>query len=216
MLQWLQRPLPPSSPYRGCRVPVVALRPHITACIAYLRISGPILGAILVKVLFFGMVSARAAELGSASAAAHQILFSLALFFAVFGDTVCQAAQAFLPSLVGVPDCAWRLAQALMLCGVLIATFNGVAAAAAATIGLPLFTGSAAVATAVWAVLPLFVAQLMLHCCSMCTEGILLAARDSSFLFWAYVVVFGLLKVRICRISLCGCLLCKIELSRAW
>lgn len=271
MLRWLRRPLPYGTPHAGTAVPVTALRPRATVAAAYVRIAGPILGAILVKVLLFGMVAARAAELGAAPAAAHHILNSLALLAAVFGDTVCQAAQvralfaarlytsmdlvlraqgleirlssdcicsrrrcrssqsvpghparptdvecartrisqaqpghigdllppalqAFMPARIGEPAAAWRLARALMAAGVAIAVINAAAGAVAGSFGLVIFTASAPVKAAVGGVLPLFVITLMLHCCSMATEGVLLAAREGAFLCVAYVVAFAIVR----------------------
>ena len=84
-----------------------------------------------------------------------------------------------------------------MLCGALIACFNALFGTLAATYGLPLFTASTAVRDAVVPVLPLFTAQMLLHCCSMCTEGLLLAARESAFLCVSYVAILGAVRVRI-------------------
>jgi hypothetical protein len=64
------------------------------------------------------------------------------MFFGTFGDTTCQAAQAFLPPRVGSPAPAWRLAKALMLCSLLIAAFNTLFGTLAAKFALPLFSGS--------------------------------------------------------------------------
>jgi hypothetical protein len=127
----------------------------------------------------------------------------LALFFGTFGDTVCQAAQAFLPPSIGSPERSWRLARALMLCGTLIACFNAVAGTLVVAYGLPLFTSSAMVQHASMTVLPLFSTMMLLHCCSMSTEGILLATRESAFLCASYAAVFCGLKVRLltCGIS---------------
>jgi hypothetical protein len=129
----------------------------------------------------------------------------LALFFGTFGDTVCQAAQAFLPPFIGRPSEAWRLAKSLMICGALIAAFNSTAGTLVVTYGINIFSSSAAVAAAVLEVAPLFTAQMALHCCSMGTEGILLAARQSGFLCCTYIAIFGGLKVCIQCSVLCWC-----------
>lgn len=44
--------------------------------VTFLRIGGPILGVIFVKVLVYGQIAARASEISQTTAAAHQILFS--------------------------------------------------------------------------------------------------------------------------------------------
>ena len=244
MLRAVRRPLPAASAYAGVRVPWRAVVPKLQAALAFLKVAGPVLGVIVVKVLLFGMISAAAAGVSATVAAGHQILFStalqplprvsvaelgmievppnalligqalkrahsatplaharsraragLALFFGTFGDTVCQAAQSFLPPFIGSPPAAWRLAKSLMLCGALIAAFNGVFGSLAVAYGVRLFSGSAAVAEAIGGAAPLFTAQVVLHCCSMGTEGILLAARESAFLCASYVAILAGLKV---------------------
>ena len=135
---------------------------------------------------------------------------AMAMFFGTFGDTVCQAAQAFLPPRIGTPARAWQLARGIFLCGVLIAVFNSIFGTLAAAYALPLFTASAAVQQAVWSALPLFSVQMLLHCCSMGTEGILLAARESAFLFMSYAAILGVVRVRPCTQSIA----CKFLKSR--
>lgn len=118
------------------------------------------------------------------------------MFFGVFGDTVCHAAQAFLPPKIGNPRAAWAFAKAIFACGAIIGTFNVFASSAFAFYTVPLFTGSAAVQAAVRAALPLFAVHILLHCCSMGTEGVLLAARDGWFLLGTYLLSFAVIQVR--------------------
>ena len=118
------------------------------------------------------------------------------MFFGVFGDTVCHAAQAFLPPKIGTPQAAWAFSKAIFACGAIIGTVNVFASSAFAFYTVPLFTGSVAVQAAVRAAVPMFAVHILLHCCSMGTEGILLAARDGWFLLASYIFAFGFLRVR--------------------
>eukprot|EP00892_Ulva_mutabilis_P003739 jgi/Ulvmu1/1737/UM117_0014.1 len=194
MLYFIRRPLPPQSTYGGQAVPVQATVPHPATAATFLSIAGPVLGVIVLKVLFFGTIAARAAEAGSVIAAGHQIIFSIAMFFGVFGDTVCHAAQAFLPPKIGTPQAAWAFSKAIFACGAIIGVVNVFASTAFAFFAVPLFTSSAAVQAAVRGALPLFACHILLHCCSMGTEGILLAARDAWFLLASYTFAFSVLR----------------------
>lgn len=99
-------------------------------------------------------------------------------------------------TLAGDPPAAHSLAQALMLCGLLVAIFNSAAGTLVTTVGLAAFTNSPLVAAAASGVAPLFVASVALHCCSMGTEGILLAGRDALFLLISYVANLAAVHVR--------------------
>lgn len=205
MLWRIRQPIPSgASPYAGLQVPICAAAPRAQTVLAFMRIAGPVFGVILLKVVVFGMIAARASALSVTAAASHQVLFSLALFFGVFGDTVCQAAQAFVPPIIGSPDKARRLVQSLMLCGVLVALFNGAFGLLLALFGAPLFTSSATVAATMAKVCPLFCAAVMLHCCSMGTEGVLLASRDGLFLVGSYTVNMAIIKVALDAVSSMG------------
>ena len=46
-----------------------------------------------------------ATSINPVSAAAHHVMLSVFLFFATMGDSVSQAAQSFLPAVVGLPAC---------------------------------------------------------------------------------------------------------------
>lgn len=76
MLRAIRRPLPASSAYAGITVPLRAVVPKLQAALSFLKVAGPVLGVIVVKVLLFGMISAAAAGTSATVAAGHQILFS--------------------------------------------------------------------------------------------------------------------------------------------
>lgn len=113
-----------------------------------------------------------------------------------FGDTIGSVAQAFLPPSIGTPSQAWRIAKALFLCGLVIAVINSAFGAAILSFAMPLFTSSSAVLEQIASVAPLFILALSLHCCSMSTEGILLAGRESAFLCFSYIGIYFALTVR--------------------
>ena len=79
MLYFIRRPLPQRSTYGGQQVPVRAAVPHPSTAATFLSIAGPVLGVVVLKVLLFGMVAARAAEAGAVISAGHQIIFSALL-----------------------------------------------------------------------------------------------------------------------------------------
>jgi Na+-driven multidrug efflux pump len=118
------------------------------------------------------------------------------MLLGIFGETVCQAAQAFLPPRIGAPRAAWRLMRALAACATLIGVANATLGVALARATLPLFTSSAAVAAEAAAAMPLLSAQALLHAVSMGTEGVLLAARDTWFLVASYCAALAMLHVR--------------------
>lgn len=119
-----------------------------------------------------------------------------AMLFGIFGETICNAAQAFLPPLIGSPTAAWGLIRALSVCALVIGLFNATVGAGIAWATLPLFTTSSEVVAVVTSALPLLSLQGLLHAVSMGTEGVLLAARDGWFLLASYGLAFVALNVR--------------------
>jgi Na+-driven multidrug efflux pump len=103
----------------------------------------------------------------------------------VLGDAVSQAAQSFMPGVLGRPAAARRVARSLMALGAAVGVFNCAAVAAAALLGHGAFTSSAAVVAGMRAVVPVACVSLLLHNASMATEGMLLAGGDLPFLLRA-------------------------------
>lgn len=61
-------------------------------------------------------------------AGAHHVMLSVCMFFFCVGDAVSQAAQSFLPSVIGRPAAAQRLGRQLMTTGVFVGIVNCAAA----------------------------------------------------------------------------------------
>lgn len=76
MLHFIRRPMPATSAYGGSRVPVAAVLPNPATIGTFLAIAGPVLGVVVLKVVLFGMIAARAAQAGAVVSAGHQIIFS--------------------------------------------------------------------------------------------------------------------------------------------
>jgi Na+-driven multidrug efflux pump len=103
----------------------------------------------------------------------------------VLGDAVSQAAQSFMPGVLGRPAAARRVAASLMTLGAAVGVFNCAAAAAAALLCHAAFTSNTAVVAGMQDLVPVMCASLLLHNASMATEGMLLAGRDLAFLLRA-------------------------------
>jgi hypothetical protein len=75
LLHRIRQKLPEGSRYAGVRVPIVPTVPHAASARAFVALAGPILGVLTLKVLLYGLISARAAGISTAAAAGHRILF---------------------------------------------------------------------------------------------------------------------------------------------
>lgn len=62
-------------------------------------------------------LSSYSSSLGATQSGANHIAMSIFGWFAVFGDVVSQAAQAFLPASVGIPKQAQALSKRLFAAG---------------------------------------------------------------------------------------------------
>ena len=147
--------------------------------------AGPVVALLATKVALYSACAARAAPAGGGApgAAAHHVAVSAFLFFACAGDAVCAGAQSFLPPAIGSPRRAAAVGRGLLKAGVAAGVANaalaGVALSAAALPGA--FTTCEATRAVLASVAPVAAATLGLHCASMATEGMLLAARDLRF-----------------------------------
>ena len=68
-----------------------------TNTVAYFKDIGPVLIAIICHTISLAVISFFAARLTTISLAAHQVLLRIFFFFAIFGDTLSQAALTFVP-----------------------------------------------------------------------------------------------------------------------
>lgn len=133
------------------------------------------------QVALYAFLSASAASLGPAAAAAHHLAISVFLLHACFGDAVSAGAQAWLPAAVGDPKAAASVASQLLKAGLTAGALNVALVTAVLAAAPPLFTRDPAVSLALAAVAPLVALTLGVHTASMATEGMLLAGRDLGY-----------------------------------
>lgn len=98
--------------------------------------------------------------------------------------TIClQAGQAFLPPAIGyVAARPHALGRRLLATGAAVGIGNAVAATGVLLLGAGLFAGDPAVVAQVARLVPFVAGTLFIHCCSMATEGIMLAGRRYLYL----------------------------------
>jgi len=159
--------------------------PSLASARRFAALGGPVAGVILTKVAYFTAVTRAATALSPTAAAAHGIMIACFIVLGVLGDAVSQAAQSFMPGVLGRPAAAKLVARQLMTLGCCVGFFNLLAITGTTLCGAHLFTTSPAVAAAMRQILGVAAAALLLHNCSMATEGMLLASGDLTFLLRA-------------------------------
>ena len=159
--------------------------PSAAALLRFARLGLPVGASTLIKVAYFTAVARYATALSPTAAASHSVMFALFSVLGVLGSAVSQAAQSFMPACIGTPRAAWVLARRLMRLGAAVGLFNCCAIAAAALLGHGAFTSSPQVVAGMRSVLGVACATLLLHNCSMATEGMCLAGGEQSFLLRA-------------------------------
>jgi len=175
-----------------------------------LHVGGPVCLLILIKVLLIsGGISGVATRLGESAAATHTVMFALLIFSGTFGDTISQTGQAFMPSFLGRPADAFAFAKQLLRLALAVGIVNAVCASIIPLVLPRLFTSDALVAAGMRHLAPVMFATLVLHCSSLATEGLLLAARDLGFLLRSY-----LLNCAVCFASLW--FVSGTDLPRVW
>ena len=161
---------------------------------------GPFVWCCVVKLFLHNSAAKTAASMGGAAAAAHTVIFSVAMFCFVLGDVGTSLALAFLPRFAknggeaegrlafDVAAARPSVANILRVCW----TISGVCVAASSAVvlrGARAFTTDGAVVNAVAACLPLTAGTLALHASAVTLEGVLLVRRDLGFLcgFYAFL-----------------------------
>ncbi|KAK9906444.1 hypothetical protein WJX75_001914 [Coccomyxa subellipsoidea] len=187
-LLWaLYRPLGKRALFPGWRADVRWRLPSLQSAINFVAYAGPIAGVLITKVIIYGVMTTVASYLGPVTVGAHHVVQSTYMFFCTCGDAVSQAAQSFLPGVVGKPKAAQNLGKQLMTTGLIVGCFNSICAGLVVVFAPALFTNSAEVVTMMGSMLPFMCTALVIHTASMATEGMLLAGRDLHFLLWSYV-----------------------------
>jgi Na+-driven multidrug efflux pump len=160
--------------------------PGAATTMRFLRIAGPVCFLNSIKVAFVASLVQAVTAISPESSAANGVMTAVYFFFAVMGDGVSQAAQTFLPPVLGSRR-ATNTALLLLASALCLGCFSAVLSAAVA-IGAPtLFTSSAEVAIIMRQCAPGMSLALLLHTASMGSEGCLLASRDMRFMTLCYV-----------------------------
>ena len=169
----------------------------------FLSFAGPIFLVLCGKISCYNAMTLAATAGGIAALAGHQAMISIFFVGCKFGDAVSQTSQAFLPACYDYdestgarpapPPRAQRLSGRLLRLSALLGGIVSVLAYAFATRAPTVFTRDPAVLGAMSSVAPLLFVALLVHAVTMTSEGLLLGARQLSFLAKAYagnVLVF--------------------------
>ena len=159
--------------------------PGLAEATRFLKIAGPVCFLNSIKVLFVASLVQAVTAISPASSAANGVMTAIYFFFAVMGDGVSQAAQTFLPPVLGSRR-ATGTAAMLLIAAVGLGALNAVASAGVALAMPGLFTKSAEVVAIMAECAPAMSVALALHTASMGSEGCLLAARDMKFMSLCY------------------------------
>ena len=165
------------------RVPTAP--PPLRTTARFLTIAGPVCFLNAIKVVFVGSLMQAVTAISPECSAANGVMSAIYFFFGVMGDGVSQAAQTFLPPVLGT-ERASQTATTLLL-GALALGLVSAFLASGVAVGAPgVFTNSAAVADLMRLAAPTMALALVLNTASMGSEGCLLAARDLAFMAWLY------------------------------
>jgi Na+-driven multidrug efflux pump len=179
----------PVAPGQASLLGSAALRwlPQRAAVVRMLHVGGPVCLLIIIKVVLVAVgITGAATRLSPTACAVHSVMMTVYIFSATFGDAVSQAAQSFLPAVLGHPQAAFALCRMLLTCAAVVGATNCAYAGLVPVLAPGVFTTSAAVASGMREVAPVMCAALVLHSASMATEGLLLAGRDLRFLLVSY------------------------------
>eukprot|EP00873_Tetraselmis_striata_P015543 jgi/Tetstr1/435807/TSEL_024696.t1 len=185
LLRAARRPQPQraGSPVSGWQMRLRARIPSPARLLRLVTFAGPVGVVLLIKVGTYLVLNAMASSVGPIGTGAHHIAFSVNIFFSVFGDAVSMAGQAFLPPAIGYVAARPRaLGGRLLATGAAVGVGNAVAASAVLLLGAGAFAADPRVVAQVAALVPFVAATMFIHCCSMATEGIMLAGRRYFYL----------------------------------
>ena len=169
----------------------------------------PFLFVMIIKIGMHNSCAAVAASLGGAPAAAHTVLFAVAMLCFTFGDVGSSLSQAFLPaffkydkgtisdeSMVAVR----QTLKQLLKCTLLISTTVVGLASLVLTAGKSQLTLDTAVHHQIQAVLPFLVTTLCFHGTAVTLEGLLLAQQNFLGLSWTYAAVALTMAACLCSV----------------
>mmetsp|Transcript_869 Transcript_869/g.1114 ORF Transcript_869/g.1114 Transcript_869/m.1114 type:complete len:565 (+) Transcript_869:116-1810(+) len=159
-----------------------------------MKVGIPLLLMMMTRIWIFGALSYTVSSVGTASLGAFQVTLRIFLFFAMFGDSLSQAAQAYLPlyNLRSAIDPKTRKAKYAALGNLLkIALVAGSANAFFASL-IPLkvpqlFTTDPLVITEMHKMVPMLSINLIVHALCLTLEGALISKKDTKFLAGFYL-----------------------------
>ncbi|KAJ1448115.1 hypothetical protein M885DRAFT_540329 [Pelagophyceae sp. CCMP2097] len=156
---------------------------------------GPFMFCCLMKLVLHNSAAMTAVALGGVNAAAHTVIYSVAIFCFVLGDVGTSLALAYLTPYYNEETKVFDLEAAkatinsvLRVCWSISAVCVAVSSLIIAR-GAAAFTADQAVIQSIRKVLPLTAATLAMHCSAVTLEGLLLIKRDFKFLCAVYAVI---------------------------
>ena len=172
--------------------------PSFQTAMRFLKIAGPVCFLNAIKVFFVGSLVQAVTAISPEASAANGVMTAIYFFFAVMGDGVSQAAQTFLPPVLGSRR-AIKTSLMLLASAMCLGLASAIASSAIATYGHGIFTTNAAVVDIMLRCAPVMSFALFCHTASMGSEGCLLAARDTKFMTLCYgpnaILAYATMKV---------------------
>eukprot|EP01031_Cornospumella_fuschlensis_P034518 gene34518-41794_t len=161
----------------------------------FLRFCGPMFFLLLLKSALWTLTTLAVGNAGPVQLAAHQITLNFFLLFCICGDVVSQIAQTFLPyafDQLSDSTATWgsrarKIVRQVGVMGAALGGANMLLSYAISRFGGNVITKSTLVASQVRPLAPLLALCALPHCLMLGYEGVLIAARDVSFLLRAYV-----------------------------
>lgn len=139
--------------------------------------AGPVFVVLLMKIILFSLMTAGATALGTAPAAAHQVLVSVFFVCGIaFGQPLSWAAQAFLPGVSRGPE-RRRVIRALLTVSAAFASLSGAMAWLMASFCLTWFTRDPLVLLQAKAATPAIVSFVVSYTAFLALEGIAIASQ---------------------------------------
>lgn len=160
--------------------------PSVATTVRFISIAAPVGFLTAIKVFFVGSLMQAVTAISPECSAANGVMSAIYFFWGVMGDGVSQAAQTFLPPVLGTKN-ASKTAATLLAGAMGLGLISAVLASVLAVAFPGVFTNSAVVAELMRGAAPYMAAALFLNCASMGSEGCLLAARDVKFMTLCYL-----------------------------
>jgi len=189
--------------------------PTVDQVLPFTSYFGPLFFIILNRAFSFGLLTNFAAALSVEALAAHQVIFSVFVFFALICEPVSAAAQAYLPNLLDQGKAAIvearRVFHKLLLATTCIAASSGLIEYLLLMFGTSLFTSDATVMAQVRQIAPLMLVIQASVSLNIVSEGTLIAGKNLRLL--VYMTLISMLCL---VLSLTTCTYSGIGLIGIW